>query len=185
MVGLSLMSNSRLDKRKAKNKKKLIIASVALTTIIVAIFIAINLSNDSSSNINSSDEIVINEIKKFDDDNFSSVLINPNENKGANVNITGEVLDSKREGKLWRIKIYQKPEDDDGLIVIESKVDSSAEKGDIVKVIGVVKGVETIETSGNGSIKVPVIKAGSVTNKSKAEIRDSSDSLEFQDHGMR
>ena len=161
------MEESRIDNRKAKNQKRLMVAVVVLLTIVAVIVIGINLSNDPSSASNSSKEATKINAKTFSDENFSTVLVNPKENKGARVNITGEVLKSNMKGNIWRIQIFQDQEGNDGLTVIESSVHPSAEKGDIVRVIGIVKEEEKIKNSKKATIKVPVIRASSIIDRSK------------------
>lgn len=178
------MEESRIDKRKAKNQKRLMVVGVVLIAIIALIVIALNLSSDSSSVSDPLKEASKKEAKTFRDDNFSTVLINPKENKGASVNISGKVLNSKKKGKIWRVEIYQDQENDDGLTVIESGKDISADKGDIIRVIGTIKGEEKIKDSKKDEIKVPVIEASSISNTSKPQKIEQNNNQRLQEQGM-
>ncbi len=178
------MEKSRSDKRKAKNQKRLMIAGVALIAVIAVVVIGINLSSDTASDSNASSKTLNSEVKTFVDANFSTVLIDPKNNKGAKVNISGKVLRFKKKGKIWRIEMYQDPENDDGLTVVESKTDAKVEKGDTVRVVGTVKGEVILKDKDESSIKVPVIEASSLTNNTKPSINDPDGGKKRQDQGM-
>ena len=160
------------------------IAGVALIAVIAVVVIGINLSSDTAANLGSATGASKKTIKTFGDADFPKILIDPKGNRGAKVNISGEVQSLKKKGKIWRMELLQDPENDDGLTIVESKSDENVKKGDSVRVAGTVKGEEILKDSDGGKIKVPVIEASSLSNISNPPANSPSDGPIHQGQGM-
>lgn len=177
------MVESRAVKKKVKNQNRMVVGILALVAIIGIIIIAVNLSkNDKTASTTGTGAGDSNTVKVYKDDDFSEILVNPKKYIGEKVDISGQVIDSKKVGRIWRLKIYNKPENKDGLSFIESKSALTLKVGNKVRVAGTVKGSSS-EIIAKGKVVVPVIEASSVQNISSPPPEDRNGGVR-QDKGM-
>lgn len=175
------MVESRAAKKKVKNQNRMVVGILALVGIIGIIIIVVNLSK-SDKTVSTTGANNSNTVKIYKDNDFSKILVNPKKYIGEKVDISGQVIDSKKVGRIWRLKIYNKPENKDGLSFIESKSALTLKVGNKVRVAGTVKGSSS-EIIAKGKVVVPVIEASSVQNISSPPPEDRNGGIR-QDKGM-
>lgn len=173
-----------MAKKKAKYQNKAFAGILVLAAIIGIVIIAVNLSKSGASvstpaRTGATDSKTV---KVYGDDDFPEILVNPKKYVGEKVVITGEVIESKKVGSVWKLKIYNKPENKDGLTVIESKSVLTLKVGDKVRVAGNVKGSSS-EKLAKGKTLIPVIEAISVQNNAIPLDQDNNGGIR-QDKGM-
>lgn len=125
-------------------------------------------AQESSTRSKGATTVEAKKVETFTNANFSEVISNADDHKGANVKIKGQVFaEPKKQGDVWQFQINADPKKHEGNTIVIGQSDFDIKADMYLEIEGTVEGQEEYENAFGAKMSAPLIRANKILKDSE------------------